>query len=227
MGCAGSADPAGPSITTVQAPASGDDGDNTSDGPLTTGINPPDDTTTSAGHGTTGGDDDDDDGSTSSTQEESSEGGASSTTDTGAETFPCDAPTTCNSAAGLGGVAGDTTVPSLNEAGSEPVWLQVEVSENDSGVFAQAMSVTLELDSLGGDWDIRAYLGDPGDSNGCGGTEASSETTGADSVRFDWGESGTFANNVDDDAFVAVEIFPKAGECTVGSSWALTVTGNG
>jgi hypothetical protein len=195
---------------------------------MTTGINPPDDTTTSAGNETT--DDDDSDGSTGSTSgapQESSEGDPSSTSDTSAETFPCDAPTTCNGAATLGGVSGDTTVPSLNETGTEPVWLQVEVSENNSGVFGEAMSVTLELDSMGGDWDIHAYLGDPGDSNGCGGTEASSETTGADSIRFDWGEDGTLANNVDDDALVAVEIFPKADECTVGSSWTLTVTGNG
>lgn len=231
MGCASSADPAGPSITTAPPPSADDDSDSTSDGPLTTGINPPDAATTGAGNASNDDDSDSDsDASSSSTSgepEESSGADSSSSSDTSAETFPCEAPTTCNGADTLGGVSGDTTVPSLSETGTEPIWLQVEVSENDSGVFGSGMSVTLALDSTGGDWDIRAYLGDPGDANGCGGIEAASETTGADSIRFDWGEDGPLANNVDDDAIVAVEIFPKADECTVGSNWSLTVTGNG
>lgn len=209
-------------------PSVDDDADSTSDGPATTGINPPDDDSTT-GDPTTPGEESD--GPTSSSsgdegdEESSSDGGSSTTSDTGAETFPCDFPTTCNGSGTLGGVSGDTTVPSLSETGTEPIWLQIDVSENDSSVFGAGMSVTLDLTSTGGDWDIRAYLGDPGDANGCGGLEAESETTGVDSVRFDWGE-GAVANNADDDAVVAVEIFPKEDECTVGSSWSLTVTGN-
>lgn len=224
IGCASSADPSGPAITTTPPPAADDDADSTTDGPFTTGINPPDHTT-STGEATTRGDDESDGSTDSGGRQESSGEDGSSSSGSNAETFPCDFPTTCNSAGTLGGVSGDTTVPSLTETGTEPIWLQIEVSENDSGIFGAAMSVTLDLDSMGGDWDIRAYLGDPGDANGCGGLEAESETTGADSVRFDWGE-GAVANNEDDDAIVAVEIFPKADECTVGSSWSLTVTGN-
>lgn len=227
IGCATSADPSGPAITTGPPPAADDDADSTSEGPFTTGINPPDDTTTTTDDSTTT-DDEESDGSTGSTsggRQESSGDDTSSDSDTSVETFPCDFPTTCNGAPTLGGVSGDTTVPSVSETGTEPIWLQVEVSENDSGILGSAMSVTLDLTSTGGDWDIRAYLGDPGDANGCGGLEAESRTTGADSVRFDWGE-GAVANNADDDAVVAVEIFPKADECTVGSSWSLTVTGN-
>lgn len=225
IGCASSADPPGPSITTMP-PASADDDVDTSDGPMTTGINPPDDTTGFNDGTTTQGGEDDESTTTSGDPEESSEGGGSTTSDTSGETFPCEAPTTCNGAGSLGGVSGDTSVPSVSETGTEPIWLQVEISENDSGVFGSEMSVTLDLVSVGGDWDIRAYLGDPGDANGCGGIEAASETTSADSIRFEWGEDGALANNLDDDAFVAVEIFPKADECTVGSSWNLTVTGN-
>lgn len=226
IGCASSADPPGPSITTMQPPAVDDDVD-TSDGPMTTGINPPDDTTGFSDDTTTQGEEDDEStSSTSGDPQESSDGDDSTASDTSGETFLCEAPTTCNSAGNRGGVSGDTTVPSVGETGTEPIWLQVEVSENDSGVLGSEMSVTLDLISVGGDWDIRAYLGDPGDANGCGGLEAASETTGADSIRFEWGEDGALANNADDDAFVAVEIFPKADECTVGSSWSLTVTGN-
>lgn len=227
IGCASSADPAGPSITTMPPAAADDDVDTTSDGPVTTGINPPEDTTGFSDATTRG---EEDDGSTSSTSggaQESSDGDSSTSSDTNAETFPCDAPTTCNSAGNLGGVSGDTPVPSLNETGTEPIWLQIEISENNSSPLGAEMSVTLDLTSVGGDWDMRAYLGDPGDANGCGGIEAASETTSADSIRFEWGEGGPLANNNDDDAFVAVEIFPKADECTVGSSWSLTVTGNG
>ncbi len=226
IGCASSADPAGPAITTAPPPATDDDADSTTDGPFTTGINPPSDTTSTSGAATQGEEESDGStGSSSGAQQESSNGDASSSSGSNAGTFPCDFPTTCNSSSTLGGVSGDTTVPSIGETGTEPVWLQVEVSENDSSVFGSAMSVTLDLDSTGGDWDLRAYLGDPGDANGCGGLEAASETTGPDSVRFDWGE-GALANNTDDDAIVAVEIFPKADECTVGASWSLTVTGN-
>ncbi len=208
----------------MQQTTAGNDVETTSDGPMTTGINPPGDTTT-PDESTSGGEESDVSSSSTSGEPQESSGGDSSSSDTSSDRFPCDPPTTCDGAGSLGGVSGDTTVPSLTETGTEPIWLQVEVSENDSSVFGAELSVTIELESLGGDWDLRAYLGDPGDVNGCGGTEAASETTGTDSVRFEWGE-GAVANNDDDDAFVAVEIFPKADECTVGSSWTLTVTGN-
>ena len=151
-------------------------------------------------------------------------GGDESTS--GGETFPCEAPTTCTGSETLGGVSGDSATAPLTETGTEPVWLQVQVSENDSGIFANDLSVTLSLQSSGGDWDIKAFLGGPGDTNGCGGEEQRSETGGVDTVSYSWGESGTLANNVDDSTFVAVEIFPKEGVCAAGSSWTLTVAGN-
>lgn len=205
----------------------------TSDGPMTTGINPPDpddDDGGEAGEGstTTGGQvDETTTGDSAGSSSSDAESGAEETSATaGGETFPCDFPTTCNSAGTVGGVSGDTSAPPVTETGSEPIWLQVQVSENDSGVFANNMEVSLQLVSDGADFDIRAYLGDVGDTNGCGGAEQRSETAGVDTVSFTWGESGTFANNDDDGTFIAVEIFPKEDVCTVGASWTLTVTGN-
>lgn len=195
---------------------------------MTTGINPPDpdddDSSSSTGapidETTTGGSE-----STSSDEEESGAEESSTTADPG-DTFPCDFPTTCDGAGTLGGVAGDANTPPLTGSGSEPTWLQVQVSENDSGVFANDMEVTIELVSRGADFDLRAYRGNPGDTDGCAGAEQRSETAGTDTITFTWGESGTFANNSDDSTFVAVEIFPKEGVCMVGASWALTVTGD-
>lgn len=203
----------------------------TSDGPMTTGINPPDPDDDDGGDGssTTGGQvDETTTGDSVDTSSSDAESGAEETSATAGngETFPCDFPTTCNGAGTLGGVSGDTSAPPVTDTGSEPIWLQVQVSENDSGVFANSMEVSLQLVSDGADFDLRAYLGDVGDTNGCGGTEQRSETAGVDTVSFSWGESGTFANNGDDGTFIAVEIFPKEDVCTVGASWTLTVTGN-
>jgi len=192
---------------------------------MTTGINPPDDDSDDAG-GTTGKN-----GETTTT---SGPGETTTTGESGVEdesgstggSFACEAPTTCNSADTIGGVSGDSATPPLTETGTEPIWVQVEVSENDSGVFSNDMQVTVSLQSSGGDWDLKAFLGGPGDANGCGGAEQRSETDGVDTISYTWGESGTFANNVDDSTFVAVEIFPKEGVCAAGSSWTLTVTGN-
>lgn len=197
-------------------------------GPMTTGIDPPgDDDGHDEGDGSssTGGSIDETTTGDPSTTDDSDPTQTSSTTSVG-ETYPCDAPTTCNGASSLGGVAGDSSSPPLVESGSEPIWLQVQVSENDSGVFSNDMEVRIELVSEGADFDLRAYLGGLQDTTGCGGTEQRSETTGVDTVSFTWGESGTFANNDDDGTFVAVEVFPKEGVCTDGASWLLTVTGD-
>lgn len=218
-------------MPTSAPPQQGDDdgGDSTGEpGPLTTGINPPDPDpdSTAGGEGTTTGDVDDSTSTGERGDESSSEGGETSSTTAGVGE-PCEAETTCNGSSPQGGVSGDTSVPPLTLMGDEPMWLQVEVSENDSGVFATGMSATLTLTSETGNWDINAYLGAPGDTNGCGGMEQESETDGVDSVSFQWGESGTFANNVDDGTFIAVEIFPRDNLCTPDASWTLVVTGNG
>ena len=196
-----------------------EDDDSTGEGgPQTTGIDPPpgDDSTTGGGEGSSSGSLDTTTGEDPG-GESSSSGGA----------VVCDFATTCDGAETIGGVSGDTSTPPVTATGVEPTWAQVQVSENDSGVFAEGMSATISLESVGGDWDLKAYLGDPGDSSGCTGTQQVSQTAGVDSVRFEWGESGTFANNVEDGTFIAVEIFPKDDVCVPGSSWSLTVSGGG
>jgi|GEM_PF-2105377 len=206
-------------------------GDDTGDdgGPMTTGINPPDDDGDETSDGSTSTGEPPGDTTSAETGDASETGDSAETGDdptTGGGTYDCEPETTCNSAGSIGGVSGDTPGAPLTETGTEPVWLQVQVSENDSGVFGNDLSVTLSLQSEGGDWDLRTFLGAPGDTNGCGGEEQRSESAGTDSVSYAWGESGALANNADDGTFVAIEIFPKAGVCTMGASWSLTVNGN-
>lgn len=231
MGCASAAESPSPSPTGAPPPPTGSNDESTGDPEiLTTGIDPPDPDGSGGGDGTTttgrGGEDDSTstgDGGDESTTGETDDGTTTSAT-AGGE--PCEPDNTCNSSEVEGGVSGDTATPPLNVMGDRPTWLQVQVSENDSGVFATGMSATVTLTSVQGDWDLRAFLGAPGDTNGCGGEEQRSETTAVDSVGFDWGESGTFANNTDDGTFIAVEIFPKDDVCLPDGAWTLVVTGN-
>jgi len=227
LGCASAGDPTGGASPTSAGPAQ-DDATSSSTGTATTGVTPPQDDgdgDDGSGDGGTSG------GEASTTAAEpggSSESGVLDGSSSGdAETFPCDYPTTCVASDALGGVSGDTATPPLMESGTEPIWLQVEVSEQDSNAFGNDMRITITLASEGADWDLRAFLGDPGDTNGCFGQEQRSQTAGVDTTSFTWGETGTLANNTDDGTFIAVEIFPKEDVCTAGSSWSLTVTGNG
>lgn len=186
------------------------------------------------------GDDDDDDAYGSSTGESSatsgtagasSTGGAGETGDesSGGETGQAEAcvpDNTCPMALVIGGVAGDESSPNVTHSGASPTWLGVEVSEQNASAFGEALSVTLTLESRGGDFDLRAFRGSSGGSSGCNGAEKSSELVGMpDSVRFSFGE-GAIANNSDDGAPIAIEVFAKGQVCVDGASWTLTVVGN-
>lgn len=186
-------------------------------------------------------DDDDDIGTstgepdefTSTTSEPAStSGGAQSETgaeSTGGETGDagiCMPANTCATAMIIGGVAGDESSPNVTHSGTTPTWLGAEVSENNASAFGEELTVTITLESVGGDFDLRAYRGSSGGSSGCNGNEKSSELVGMpDSVRFSFGE-GAVANNDDDGAPIAIEVVAKDDICVPGASWTLTVAGD-
>ncbi len=225
--CAGGEGPPPPGITGLTATAGDSSTAGPPDGPLTTGIDPPapatdadEDTTSSS---SSGGEVED---TTTGTEPDASSSGSADAS-TSSDAPSCELVNTCIGAEPIGGVAGDEPSAPLVEMGDEPIWLEVQVSENNNNVIGEELSVTLRLDSNAGDWDLNAYLGAAGGTTGCGGELKSSvQSAGPDAVAFDWGE-GAFANNANDGAFIAVEVFQKDAACVPDAAWSLTVTGNG
>lgn len=181
-------------------------------------------------------DDADDDGTTGSAESTGDDGMDESTTDGGEESSGgestgvgemCPQMTTCAGAAGLGSVSGDSGSTDLFFNGSEPTWLEFQVTEDNDDVVGEELRFTVTLTSPGCcDFDLYVYRGAAGGATGCGGFLESSISVGAiDSVSMDWGE-GLVANGVDDTAWVAVEIVPKNDECQDGQDWDLVVEGD-
>jgi hypothetical protein len=113
------------------------------------------------------------------------------------------------------------------ESGSEPVWLEFQVSEDDGSVVGASVSFTATLVSPpGADFDLFVYRGIEGGATGCGGFGEQSTNAGSqDAVEMSWGEGGV-ANGIDDGAWVAVEIRAKNDECAPPEEWTLTIEGN-
>ncbi len=161
---------------------------------------------------------------------ETTDGGSSSggeeSTSTGVAIM-CPQELTCPMAPGLGSVSGDTTSPILLFNGSDPTWLEFQVSEDNDDVVGEELNFTVTLTSPACcDFDLYVYRSVEGGASGCGGFEESSISVGAvDTVSMDWGE-GLVANGVDDDVVVAVEIVPKNDECDDMEEWALQVEGD-
>lgn len=222
--CAAGEGPPKPSITSTPAgvddPTSG--GDDTSDA-STTGGSDIDETTGSIDETTTSADPSSP--VTTDPSEESSGGDDESSSGDPPEPT-CDLMQQCQGAQSIGGLPGDESGAPITETGTAPIWLEVQVSEQSSSIDGDPMELTIRLDSVGGDFDLDAYLGPTAGLTGCGGTlQSSTQSGGPDAVSFEWGETGTFANNADDGAFVAIWIYPKNNVCTPGASWTLTATG--
>ncbi len=224
-GCAGGDSAGGTPGTPTSASASASAGSGATTGSAETG-------------GDGDGDDDDDDAYGSSS------GGSSGTTTTGPPTTGagqtggesssgesgdaqmCIPDNTCPTAPVIGGVAGDEPSPDVTQSGATPTWVGVEVSEHNASAFGEKLTVTITLQSIGGDFDLRAYRGSPQAASGCDGSEKASDLVDMpDSVRFSFGE-GAFGN-MDDDGFpVAIEIVAKDDTCVEGATWMLTVAGD-
>jgi len=178
----------------------------------------------------------DDDGTTGSAESTSDDGMDESTTDGGEESSGgestgdgemCPQMTTCAGAAGLGSVSGDTGSEDLFFNGSDPTWLEFQVTEDNDDVVGEELRFTVTLTSPACcDFDLYVYRGAEGGATGCDGFLESSISVGAvDSVSMDWGED-LVANGSDDTAWIAVEIVPKNDECQDGENWDLVVEGD-
>lgn len=227
VGCAGGVE--NPTATTFGPPSpgstpmpatSGDD-EHEDDDPFpdpdpietTTGWPPPDETTSFG------------DESTSLPADETTFGGETTFGDDG-PVGECPNVDTCNGASGLGLVSGDTGSQTLGTSGSEPTWVEFQVTENDDSLVGSQLSFTVTLLSpAGNDFDLYVYRSAAGGASGCNGMMQQSMSTGSeDAVSMTWGE-GVVPNGLDDGVWVAVEIREKNDVCAA-QEWVLEVEGN-
>ena len=130
-------------------------------------------------------------------------------------------------AANLGTIAGDASGGPVTANAMTSEWLRVDLQETISSPFAAAMKITATLSSPPGlNFDLYAYLGGGLGSIVCTGPKGQSTNPAGqnDVVSFQWGETGTFANNQDDSATVMLEVRAVTPVCG-GGSWTLSVTG--
>ncbi|MGD0526930.1 MAG: hypothetical protein ABSE49_17420 [Polyangiaceae bacterium] len=131
----------------------------------------------------------------------------------------------------LGSVAGDESGSPVAVSGYTSEWLRLDETEQDDGPLAAPMIFTATLTSPPGmNYDLYAYLGASG---GVGNIECmtvkgqSTNPAGEqDQVSFEWGETGTFANGVDDSATVMIEVRWVSGACTNTQNWSLSAHGD-
>lgn len=223
LGCAGGVEnpdttfggpPGGPAPATGEE--SEDDEEVEDDDPFpdpdpidTTTSEPSEDSTTSVGDETTG----------------QPPGG--DTTDDGGPVGNCPNLDTCPTASGIGQVSGDEGSQMLTTSGSEPTWIEFQLTETDDALVGAGMSFTVTLTSpAAANFDLYVYRGMEGGSSGCNGFMQVSVNAGPlDAVSMSWGE-GVAANGIDDGAWVAVEVRAKDDMCAPPEQWNLTVEGN-
>ena len=140
----------------------------------------------------------------------------------------CSSSATCAGAMSLGSVSGDTGNATVQASGYQSAWYSVRVTEDDSGVFAVPMNLTVQLTSPAGtNYDLFLYVNTGSDVVECTNVSTSSTSTGTtDQAHLTWGETGTFANGSDDSRTVSIEVRPISGPCTPGSPYQLTVIGD-
>jgi hypothetical protein len=150
-----------------------------------------------------------------------------STGDDGGSVGNCPNVAMCASAPGLGSISGDDDSSPIVESGSEPTWIEFQVTENDDALVGSGMSFTATLQSpAGANFDLYVYRGVEGGATGCNGFAQQSASPGPqDAVSMSWGE-GVAANGLDDGVWVAVEIRAKDDMCAPPQEWTLTVEGN-
>jgi hypothetical protein len=122
----------------------------------------------------------------------------------------------------------DQSGPTDNAMGTTSEWLRIDLTEQDNSITAHPMKLTAVFTSPSGpNFDRYAYLGSKIGDTQC--TTAKGQSTNpagqTDTVSFEWGESGTFANGSDDSATVMLAVRWVSGTCSSGSTWSLAVHG--
>ena len=140
----------------------------------------------------------------------------------------CASGATCQASMDLGTVSGDTGNATVMGSGYQSAWYHVRVTEDDSGVFAVAMSFTVRLTSpASAKYDVFVYLNTGSDVIECATPSGNVMTAGlVESTYILWGESGTFSNGNDDGRTVSIEVRAPSTGCSAASPWQLQVQGN-
>jgi hypothetical protein len=136
----------------------------------------------------------------------------------------------CQTATSIGTISGDTNGPSATSTGDTETWLQLNVTENDNSIFAVPMKLKVVLDSPPGEnFDLYVFMGTaPGQVQCSNVTGQSTNPAGQpQEVDLEWGETGTFANGIDDSEVASIQIKSASGTCQTGANWTLTATGHG
>lgn len=131
----------------------------------------------------------------------------------------------------LGSVAGDESGSPVGASGYTSEWLRLDETEQDSSPLAAPMIFTATLTSPPGmNYDLYAYLGASGGVGNIECTMVKAQSTNAageqDQVSFEWGETGTFANDSDDSATVMIEVRWVSGACSNAQNWSLSAHGD-
>jgi hypothetical protein len=165
----------------------------------------------------------------SSTPDADIDGGMDAGADGGTTTtIPCTSPNACTNAVSMTSISGDTTGSNATANGTTSQWFTIVVTENDSSAFAVPMKLAVALDSPAQEnFDLYVYLGSAVGQIECTAVKAQS-TNGpgmTDTVSLEWGETGTFANGVDDTRTVTIEV-RSVGTCDSTKPWGLTAHGH-
>jgi hypothetical protein len=152
-----------------------------------------------------------------------SSSGASGTSSGGSGRLDCVGTSLCEMPNADGAVNGDGDGMPFVVEDSVSRFVKVVVRESSSSTFGKPMKVSFQLESpSGSNFDLFAR-------QTCGVEEESSANGEGvtDLINIGpWGETGTFANNEDDDRTYLVEVRAISDNCTAGSKWKLTVSGN-
>ncbi len=134
----------------------------------------------------------------------------------------CAAPTTT-----LPGMGGDEEGEgSVSESGFQAAWFSVRLTETDSGLGGDPMSIYATLTSpAGASFDLFVYVDTNNDDIDCTTPTGTVTTSGStETSNIEWGETGPFANDSDDSRTVSIEIRPKTGDtCASSATWSLSI----
>lgn len=146
----------------------------------------------------------------------------------GGPTTSCNATNTCAGSTALGSLSGDTGGDTTSAQGTTSQWFSVDVTEDDSSVFANSLEMKAMLVSpASANFDLFVYVPGGGGQRECSTVSKKSEqTSGTDTAGVEFGEGGTFSNGNDDGRTITIEVRHVSGTCSPGDKWTLTLFGN-
>lgn len=161
-------------------------------------------------------------------------GGAGGSGGSGGCTGDCSLKNTCFSAYNIGEISGDekpdtSPIPySVSHSDCRSKWLRLRVSELNTTIWPEELSVTLSLESPPGmNFDLFVYVNLEEDLVECTTLHSASVLPAGqrDSIRLSWGEAGIFANGMKDCRWISIEVRHVSGECATDSNWTLKAVG--